>query len=438
MRKRNLTEKEIEYILDFIVPRKDVPQTAEMEIVKNNKNRLKKQLENVLIYEEIIPELKKQIKTDYFNTLIQPGESIGIICAQSIGEKQTQMTLNTFHKAGQSEKAMTAGVPRFQELLNATKDPKIINCKIFLNETINDINKVRNFIGNNLKEIKLQDIITDFTIYLDKEEEKWYNAFSIMYNNDFRKYKECISFKINKEILYRYKINYSDIYNYFNENYNDLFCVISPPQFCQIDIFVDTENIVLPENRITYIDESNYKEVYLEECVLPNLLSTTICGIPGINEIYFTKEDDEYIVETDGSNLLEIFCNDKFDYTKTFSNNVWDIYELLGIEAARQFLLEEFMSIMQGINVCHTQVLVNRMTHSGSISSISRYTLRKAESGPFGKASFEETMDNFLNAAANGDIEPTRGVSASIICGKRAEIGTGGINIKIDIDNLPE
>jgi DNA-directed RNA polymerase beta' subunit len=78
------------------------------------------------------------------------------------------------------------------------------------------------------------------------------------------------------------------------------------------------------------------------------------------------------------------------------------------------------------------------MTDAGSIASITRYTMKKDESGPFGKASFEETMDNFLNAASKGEIEPTEGVSASIICGKRAKIGTGMINLKLDINKLPK
>ena len=97
---------------------------------------------------------------------------------------------------------------------------------------------------------------------------------------------------------------------------------------------------------------------------------------------------------------------------------------------------DEFMNIMEGINVCHAVLLVERMTFAGSISSITRYTMKKDENGPFGKASFEETMDNFLNAAAKGEIEPTESVSASIVCGKRACIGTGLSNLKINLDLL--
>jgi DNA-directed RNA polymerase beta' subunit len=118
------------------------------------------------------------------------------------------------------------------------------------------------------------------------------------------------------------------------------------------------------------------------------------------------------------------------------SNNVWDIYENLGIEAAREFLIDEFISIMEGINYCHVKLLVEKMTYTGNISSISRYTLRKDESGPFSKASFEESVENFIKAGFNHDIEKTRGVSASIVCGKRSGCGTGFIDLQINVDQL--
>ena len=93
---------------------------------------------------------------------------------------------------------------------------------------------------------------------------------------------------------------------------------------------------------------------------------------------------------------------------------------------------------MEGINECHAMLLVDRMTHGGTIASISRYTLKKDECGPFGKASFEESLENFMAAGAQGDTETTDGVSASIICGKRSAIGTGMITLAVDIKNLPK
>jgi hypothetical protein len=166
------------------------------------------------------------------------------------------------------------------------------------------------------------------------------------------------------------------------------------------------------------------------------LYKIVICGIPGIENIYFNDDPNNF--ETNGSNFKKLLGLSFVDDTRTISNNVWDIYHTLGVEAARQFLIEEFMQLCAGINRCHIQLLAEKMTHNGSISSISRYTMRNEDCGPMGKASFEETMDNFLKAGAYGQKEATRGVSASIICGKRANIGTGVCELMMDVKALPD
>jgi DNA-directed RNA polymerase beta' subunit len=248
--------------------------------------------------------------------------------------------------------------------------------------------------------------------------------------------------------LFEFKLTMQEIADYIHKEYSDLYCVFSPPAEGQLNVFVDTQNINLPENRLLFIDKENAISIYLEEVVQTTLEKIYVCGIPAITEVFYLKDGKEWIVETNGfcsktiskqySSFKRLLAQPNIDYTRTVSNNVWDIYDVLDIEAARQFLIEEFMSIMEGINTCHAMILVDRMTHNGTISSITRYTMKKEESGPMGKASFEETMDNFLNAAAEGDTEPTQGVSASIICGKRAPIGTGMIKVSIDISMLPK
>lgn len=354
---------------------------------------------------------------------------------------------DTFHKCGQSEKTMTQGVPRFQELINATKKPRIVNNKIYFTGSTKTIEKARTNAGSSIVGISFMDISNSIDVKLNKLAEKWYEPYKLLYNDKFGNYSHCISIKLNKQKLFDFNIELKYISDLIHSHYDDLFCVFSPTTEAQFDIFVDTSNIELPEERISFINESNIEEIYLEECVQPIIEKINLCGIEGITEIFFTEENNEWIVETNGINSRTItsqyvnFKNllalDNVDETKTISNNVWDIYEVLGIEAAREFLIQEFMSIMEGINPCHASLLVDRMTYGGNIASITRYTMKKDESGPFGKASFEETMDNFMNAASKGEIEPTEGVSASIICGKRAKIGTGMCNVNLDISKLP-
>jgi len=355
--------------------------------------------------------------------------------------------VDTFHKAGQSEATMTTGVPRFQELINATKKPRVINHTIFFNKGNSTIQELRKTVGHSIAGFTLAEISTSIRVELNKKDEKWYDAHKIIFCDEFSNYEHCITFKFNMNKLYNFKLTLQQICEYIHKEYEDLYCVFSPPSESQIDVFVDTSNITLPENRILFINQDNAVMIYMEECVQATLEKMYICGIPSILEVFYTKRDNEWIVETNGFNSKDIskqyssykklLAHPSIDYTRTISNNVWDIYEVLDIEAARQFLIEEFMSIMEGINKCHTMLLVDRMTHIGTISSITRYTLKSDESGPMGKASFEETMDNFKNAAEQGQCEPTKGVSASIICGKRAAIGTGMISVLIDIDKLP-
>lgn len=297
------------------------------------------------------------------------------------------------------------------------------------------IQEVRDTIGHRVVELTFGKISKSYEIIKNKKPEVWYDSFKIMYGDEFTKYTDCISLKLNMDILFEYKLNMEMIRDILTNEYYDMACVFSPDNIGQMDIFVDTTNIDLPENRLVFINSDNASEIYLEEVVQPILYKIVICGVPGIEAVYFKEDVNSF--ETDGSNFQKILGLPFIDPNNTLSNNIWDIYNTLGVEATRQFLIEEFMGIMEGINKCHIQLLAEKMTHGGAIASISRYTMRTEESGPFSKASFEETMDNFLKAGIYGQEEETKGVSSSIICGKRSQIGTGFCELRMDVDALP-
>jgi DNA-directed RNA polymerase beta' subunit len=440
-----LTEKEIEDLLECIVPSKCIPPKTALSIMKNHKDRARKMLIGKKVYPAIIPELKKDIMKHYTQTLIHAGESVGVICGQSIGEKQTQSTLNTFHRAGQSDKTVIKGVPKIGEMLNATRNPSSSTSEIRFKNHPGTIQELRKTVGHSLVGLTLKKISIDMIICIDKEKEPWYDVFRILYEDedwysDFTEYKHCISLKIDIKMLFIHKLTLQDIVKTIHEDYSDLFCVFSPCENSRIDIFVNTIDITLPEDRLLFINHDNVIEIYLEESVLPILKNMLVAGIKDIEQIYYTRDRvlGEWYIETEGNNFNEIMCIPEVDTARTTSDNVWDVYAHLGIEAAREFLINEFISIMEGINICHVMLLVERMTFAGTISSITRYTMRKESSGVISKAAFEETTDNMLKAAANGETDPTEGVSASIICGKRAKIGTGMMDLKIDINALPK
>jgi len=317
-------------------------------------------------------------------------------------------TLNTFHKAGQNEASVTVGVPRFQELLNATKSPRMVNCKIFFNKGNESIQELRNTINYNIVSLKLKDLTEDIQICLDKEDEWWYEPFKILYNSEFENLNHCISIKLNKKIIFKYRISIDYIVERIEKEYDDLKCVFSPPSIGRIDIFVDVTNIKFNDKQLLFVTEDNINEIYLDECVQPILEKLNICGIPGINMIYFAKSDklkdngkEEWFVETEGCNFRKLLGHNLIDITRLQSNNVWDIYENLGVEAARQFLIDEFMEIMDGINQCHVKLLVDKMTFTGTISSITRYTLRKDESGPISKSSLNIIGLSYIKSIAS-------------------------------------
>jgi DNA-directed RNA polymerase beta' subunit len=434
--KRNLTQKEIDDILDFIRPQLGIPKEVAMSIVKINKEKFLKQLVGVLVYPSIIPKLKKQLQETYERSKIQAGESVGIITAQSFGQFQTQSTLNSFHKAGLSEKTVVSGVSRFTEILDATKSPKGASCVIYFKDDNDSLEKLRGTIGHSVVGLTLKQISDKMTIVMEKGEEPWYGIFEKMYNNNFRQHTACISVKFNQKSLYQYNLTLETIAKKIEATYADLFCVFSPLHMLRMDIFVDMAAIQLPEKMMHYVTSENMYSVYVEDVVLVNLEKFLVCGIEGISNMFFTSEKNEWFIETEGSNFSDVLAHPKVDISRTFTNDIWEIYNTLGIEATRQYMIEELTSSMSGINPCHSRLLADKMTYNGIIVSISRYGMRSEGSGALAKASFEETLDNILNAAAHGEKETTDGVSVGIICGKLGRFGTGICDVRLDVPKL--
>lgn len=464
-----LTEEQIEKIIDFIKPNSYIPVATSVQMVDSVKNYFRHYLSQVTIYPELISRLSIELKKMYNNSLVEPGECVGIITAQSIGEKQTQASLSSFHKAGSA--SSQPSVSKFSELLNATNKPKAPSYHLYLKNGTTDVKTIRETLGNSLVQITFKKITKKFSLCLDKEPEPWYELFFLLYGEKEKKYTDCISLDINMDILYEYRLTFQQIAEHISREYSDMYCVYSPDCFGRIDIFLDTSSIELPEEKLVFVTQDNMREIYLEEVVQPIIENIILCGNPGILNIYFLKitnpanslsadekcAKEEWIIETENSrdkasidrfkNMKEkpsdstkkfkmVLAHPAVDMTRSLSNNIWDIYYTLGIEAVRQYMIDEFSGIMEGINLCHVMLLVDKMTYSGTISSISRYSMRRDDAGVLQRMSFEETLDNVIRAGLYGQDESTKGVSASIICGKRAQIGTGMCELSVDIKKL--
>ena len=397
----------------------------------------------------------------------QPGEQVGIIAAQSIGEPSTQMTLNTFHLAGVASKSnVTRGVPRLKELLKVTKTPKAISLTIGLKpEFREDKDKARE-VMQDLELTLLRDVATKAAIYYDPKDSEtiisedrdlidFYKTFekSIMSTQeedeeDEEKKEEGIwsrwmlRLELDRERLFNKNISMDDIALVLKEQFSDEVSLIysdfnSPRLIMRMRLPLQTEGLD---------DLANLKKF-----VVRLLNGIVIRGVPGIKAVSFRQDKNQlelkegayktltqYILDTDGTNFQAVMTHPMVDGRRLVSSHVHDIYENLGIEASRQVLLNEISTLFEeaGVNYRHLGLLCDVMTTAGRLMSVDRYGINRKDIGPIAKASFEETEKILLRASVFGEIDPVTGVSANIMTGQPIRGGTAFTQLLMDEDAL--
>ncbi len=411
------------------------------------------------------------IKNRYNRSIVNPGEMVGTLAAQSIGEPATQMTLNTFHFAGVSSKSnVTRGIPRLQELLSTSSNLASPSVKVYLNSEYKYNKQKCNFIKNNLEHTILNDIVKDSYIYYDPKHTKYES--SIQQDNQFLKiYKEffeqedeeeddippwIIRFVFDKEKMLDRGIIMEDIYLCIMQEYNnDIKFVYSDQNSKEL-----IGRISIHKNMKGYYDGIN--NVYSQTEIIPIfkkyeeelLMNVRIKGIENITNIVMSEENvvvydkgeydykKEWVLETDGTNLLEILSNKMVNYIKTSSNDINEIYDILGIEAARNKLIEEITLLIEYdgsyINSRHIELLAETMTFSGSLISINRQGINRGDIGPLAKCSFEDTTDQLIKSSVFGEVDRLDGVSSNIMMGQNIHAGTNNCEILLDEDKLFE
>jgi DNA-directed RNA polymerase beta' subunit len=437
---RKLDEEEIDFMVDYIHPRPHIPFDIEDRICKLRKDPIISQLADIEICDEMIPLLKNELELRFYQTLMSPGECVGIIGAQSMGEFSTQATLNTFHVAGSTTTGtVTNCLSRFQEINNATKNPKNIVGKIYFESCNSTLKEIRT-LGLGLKHFNFKKIVTTicvvtnhnesvksgcgtpqptWTIEKNYENEWWYSNFKKIYCFQPRETKTRVRFTLKKNILYEYKISPEKVKQALEEKH-DISCIFSPfSAGFYFDIFCDIED---------------HK---LDSFITSALFPTYISGVESIKDIFYHKDDklNVWYIQTEGGTLKDFYALDNVDVENTSINNVWDIYHTLGIEAAREFRIKEMVEIMgSGVDISHIKLRADRLTFTGTIQSLTRYTMRGEK--PFSKVGFEEIMENFYKSAKDAESDDLTGVSASIMCGKRAKVGTSMFDVRLDIDKI--
>jgi DNA-directed RNA polymerase II subunit RPB1 len=399
----------------------------------------------------------EMLVTKNWQAWVQPGELVGIIAAQSIGEPSTQMTLNTFHLAGVASKSnVTRGVPRLEEILKVTQNPKATSLTIALLPEFADNKTKAREVAQELELTLLRDMTLKTAIYYDPvdsasilKEDRELLAFYKMFEladapAAWSKY--ILRLEMDRQQMFDKNITMDDIHYVLRERFGkDVNMVYS--DFNSQKLVMRIRLLITGE---TMSDPSSLDVMSAYKKFQNKLLNSVIIrGLPGIKAATFRKGDgrflfnaaegkyekkEEYILDTDGSNFLEVMNHPAVDATRVYSTHVHDIYSQLGIEATRAVLYNEIQTLFEEgqINYRHLGLLVDVMCRAGRLMSVDRYGINKQDIGPLAKASFEETERILLKAAVFGEMDPVTGVSASIMTGQPIRAGTAFSDIMLD------
>ena len=420
--------------------------------------------------ESAFDTLCEALVTKNWQAWAQPGEHVGIIAAQSIGEPSTQMTLNTFHLAGVASKSnVTRGVPRLKELLKVTQNPKAVSLTIPLKPEFRNSKEKAREVAQDLELTLLRDMTIKTAIYYDpndsntvlKEDAElvaFYKLFEITSEpttaataaeaDEALWSKWILRLELNREKMFDKNVTMEDILfvlrRLFDANIRMIYSDFNSQKL------IMRIRLTLKSMDDGKSDPSSLDALSAYKKFQNKLLNSVIIrGFPGIKAVTFRKGDErfvydtkeakyaakeEYILDTDGSNFLEAMNHPAVDGTRVYSTNVHDVYGHLGIEATRLILYNEIQTLFEDgqINYRHLGLLVDVMTRAGRLMSVDRYGINKLDIGPLAKASFEETERILLKAAVFGEIDPITGVSANIMTGQPMRGGTSFTEVLLD------
>jgi len=334
-----------------------------------------------------VKKVLEGVYKEYTDAKIDPGECVGLVSAESIGEPGTQMTLNTFHFAGVSEMNVTVGLPRIIEILDGRKEIQTPMMEIYLKSPYSKGEDIRK-LALSIKETTLKEIATGFsinvsegtiTVSLDREKMKLIGVTTAGITANLAKQLKGVKIKDSDGGI-EIKVKES-------ENVNEVYKV-----------------------------KEKIKNIYVE-------------GIKGIKQVLPVRRGDEFIIITAGSNLKEIFKLKEVDATRTTTNDVFEIEKVFGIEAARQAIINEVFKVIeaQGLNVDirHIMLVSDTMCYTGEIKGITRYGIVSEKASVLARASFETPLKHIINAALVGEVDKLDSVVENVMLNQPVPVGTG-------------
>ncbi|NVO67491.1 DNA-directed RNA polymerase subunit A'' [Methanofollis tationis] len=374
----------------------DTIHTADLP--EATKNELIESLEGRQVSSEAFEEIMKGVWAEYAQTRIEPCEACGVIAAQSLGEPGTQMTMRTFHYAGVAEINVTLGLPRLIEIMDARKEPSTPTMTIHLD--------------------------VDYAIDRDKAREvSWQIEAAPLHEfgdivTDMANMK--VEMRLNPQVCDKRKISMAEIMERAPQkirdrrHYRDFESEGNP---------ADGTIVFTPKNE-------SYQNLFQ---LAEHVRNVIVQGIDDIERVVVRKEGGEYILYTEGSNIKDVFEIEGVDTTRTRTNNINEISQILGIEAARNAIIDEMKSTLgeQGISVDvrHIMLIADMMCMDGEVKQIGRHGIAGEKESVLSRAAFEVTVNHLLDAAVANETDILNGVTENVIVGQPIQMGTGDIKL---------
>ena len=326
----------------------------------------------------------------YDKSRVEPGQAVGIVTAQSIGEPGTQMTLRTFHTAGIAEKNVTLGLPRIIELVDARKKPATPAMDIYLDKKIKASRESAISVARNILETSINDLVID--VETDHSTE--------------------IILEFDSERLRSRNCTMEDVISVLESN----------KKFTQKAV---KDNVI-----ITLVEESDSITV---NTLLNKIRKTIVKGVPEIARVTLKEENGEWVIQTTGSNLLKVLEVEGIDKFNVRTNNIFEIGIGLGIEAARNSLISELKATLENqgleVDIRYLMLVADLMCHKGYLQQIGRHGIAGSKDSVLARAAFEITVPTIARAAKEGEIEELKGITENVIVGSQIPIGSGTVDI---------
>ncbi|BBL62681.1 DNA-directed RNA polymerase subunit A'' [Methanobrevibacter arboriphilus] len=336
-------------------------------------------------------ELEKliiKVRKAYDRAKVEAGEAVGTVAAQSVGEPGTQMTMRTFHYAGVAELNVTLGLPRLIEIVDARKKISTPTMAIYFDEDYRDDEEFVKKLANRIGKSTLNDILRDF--YINYAEMK----------------VEAI---LDEEKIEDKRLDIEEI-------------------LANIEKAFKKSNI--KENVIVF--EPAKQSIRELRLLADKVRDLQISGIKNIGKVIIRRED-EWIIHTEGSNLGDILKIDGVDGVRTTTNDIHEIETVLGIEAARNSIINEALRTLEeqglSVDVRHIMLVADMMTSEGTVRSIGRHGISGEKSSVLARAAFEETGKHLLRASIRGEVDKLTGIIENIIIGQPIPLGTGSVGV---------